>query len=105
MVTAATNKQETIDRITALRGQLLNHGVRRLALFGSFSRDQQHATSDVDLLVEFASGRKTFDSFMAVCDLLEESLQRRVEVITPESLSPHIGPQILQEAEDVVLAD
>lgn len=105
MVTAAANKQETIDRITAVREQLLAHGVRRLALFGSFSRNQQHSNSDVDLLVEFASGRKNYDNFIAICELLEDSLQRRVEVVTKESLSPHIRPRILKEAEDVVLAD
>jgi predicted nucleotidyltransferase len=37
--------------------------------------------------------------------LLEEALQRRVEVVTMGSLSPYIGPRILEEAEDVVLAD
>jgi uncharacterized protein len=105
MVSAAANKQETIDRIAALRDQLLARGVRRLALFGSFSRNQQHSDSDVDLLVEFVAGQKSFDNFMAICDLLEKSLQRRVEVVTAESLSPRIGPRILAEAEDVVLAD
>ncbi len=59
----------------------------------------------MDLLVEFLPGRKTFDNFIAVCELLEETLHRRVEVLTPESLSPHIGPHILQEAEDVIVAD
>lgn len=78
--------------------------MRRLALFGSFARNTQNTDSDVDLLVEFLPGRKTFDNFIAVCELLEESLQRRVEVLTPESLSPHIGPRILQEAEDVIVA-
>ena len=48
---------------------------------------------------------KTFDNYFAVCELLEESLQRRIELLTRESLSPHIGPHILQEAEDVVVAD
>ena len=88
-----------------LTPELRARGVKRLALFGSFARNTQHADSDVDLLVEFATGQKTFDNFIAVCDLLEESLGRRVELLTPESLSPHIGPHILQEAEDVVAAD
>lgn len=76
-----------------------------MALFGSFARDAQHADSDVDVLVDFLPGRKTFDNFIAVCELLEGTLRRRVEVLTPESLSPHIGPRILQEAEDVIVAD
>ena len=76
-----------------------------MALFGSFARDAQRADSDVDLLVEFSPGRKTYDNFFAVSELIEESLQRRVELVTPESLSPHISPRIMQEAEDVVAAD
>lgn len=105
MVTATSNRQDVIDRIIGLRPRLRARGVRRLSLFGSFSRNAQRGDSDVDLLVEFLPGRKTFDNFIAICEMLEEQLQRRVEVLTPESLSPHIGPRILQEAEDVIGTD
>lgn len=105
MSTITENRRDVIERIERLKSQLQAQGVRRLALFGSFARDKQRSDSDIDLLVEFAPGKKTFDRFLAVCELLEETLQRRVEVVTPESLSPHIGPRILQEAEDVVVAN
>ena len=105
MVTAAASKRDVFDRISRLHPELRAYGVRRLALFGSFSRNTADADSDVDLIVEFNPGQKTFDNFIAVCELLEQSLQRKVEVLTPESLSPHIGPRILQEAEDVIVAD
>lgn len=80
-------------------------GVRRLGLFGSFARGEQSPESDVDLLLEFEPGRKSFDSFLAIGALLEELLQRRVELLTPESLSPHLGPRILSEVEDVLPRD
>jgi predicted nucleotidyltransferase len=99
------DKQDVINRIRGLQPQLRARGVHRLALFGSFARGEQHAASDVDLLVEFEPERKTYDNFFAVCELLEETLHRRVELLTPESLSPHIGPRILQEAQDVVSSD
>ena len=35
---------------------------------------------------------------------LEELLGRRVELVTLESLSPHIGPHILREVERVPIA-
>jgi predicted nucleotidyltransferase len=105
MVTAVTTRDDLIAQIELIRSQLCASGVRRLALFGSFARNTQRNDSDVDLLVDFLPGRKTFDAFMAVYDLLEKTLQRRIELITPESLSPHIGPRILQEAKDVLLAD
>jgi hypothetical protein len=79
-------------------------GVSRIGLFGSFVRGEQRPDSDIDLLVEFEVGKKTFDAFMGLSFFLEEILQRKVEVITTESLSPHIGPHILKEVEYVALA-
>jgi predicted nucleotidyltransferase len=54
--------------------------------------------------VQFDPERKTFKAFMSLSFLLEELLQRRVEIVTTEALSPFIGPHILREAEDVLLA-
>ncbi len=79
--------------------QLKQFGVKRWGVFGSFARDQQNAGSDVDILVEFEPGKKSFDNFMHLAFFLEEQVGRRVELVTPESLSPHIGPYILREVE------
>jgi predicted nucleotidyltransferase len=105
MSTVVSSRNEITDRVRRLEPELRAVGVRRLALFGSFIRDAQHSGSDVDFLVEFSPGRKNFDNFFAVGELLEAALGRRVELLTPESLSPQIGPHILQEAVDVVAAD
>ena len=43
--------------------------------------------------------KKNFDNFMHLAGLLEDLLQRRVEIITTEALSPYIGPHILSEVE------
>jgi hypothetical protein len=53
------------------------------------------------MLVEFEPGRKTFDAFMQLAFFLEALFGRRVELVTPESLSPYIGPHILREMEYV----
>lgn len=98
---------ETKDNLVALmqthQSEIRAYGVRRLGLFGSFARGQQNEASDVDLLVEFDPHRKTFDAFMDLSFFLEDLLQRRVELVTPESLSPYIGPHILREVEYVPL--
>jgi predicted nucleotidyltransferase len=67
-------------------------------------RGEQHPDSDIDLLVEFEAGQKTFDAFMELSFLLEEVFQRRIELVTVESLSPYIGPHILKEVEYAALA-
>ncbi len=62
-------------------------------------RGQQTEESDVDLLVEFEPGNKSFDNFIHLAYFLEDELGRRVELVTPESLSPYFGPLILREVE------
>ena len=105
MEAAVETKQEIIERIRRLGPELRAMGVERLGLFGSFVRGQTTSDSDVDVLVEFASGQKTFDNFIRLAHRLEDLLQRRVEVVTPESLSPYIGPRILEETEYVPFSD
>ena len=97
------SKSDVVNVLTQNLARIRSFGVRKLGLFGSFVRDQPNDDSDVDLLVEFESGRKTFDNFMDLSFFLEDRLKRRVEVVTTEALSPHIGPHILAEVEYVPL--
>ena len=97
-------REQTTDRLRAAEPEIRALGVKRLALFGSVVRGDAHADSDVDILVEFVPGQKNFDRFMALSDLLEQLLDRPVELVTLESLSPFIGPHILAEATDVLRA-
>ena len=96
---------DTHERVVAARDEILAFGVQRLALFGSVLRSEAGPDSDVDFLVEFAPGQKSFDRFMGLAEFLETLLEHRVELVTTESLSPFIGPHILAEAENVVVAD
>ena len=104
MHTNAPTRATVESSLTSIRQDILGLGVRRLALFGSVARDQAHKGSDVDLLVEFEPGLKTFDRFMELGDLLEDTLGHAVELVTPESLSPYLKPHILADARDVVRA-
>ena len=92
-------KKDLFTLLAKHQEQLKQFGVKRWGVFGSFARDQQNARSDVDILVEFEQGKKSFDNFMHLAFFLEEQVGRRVELVTPESLSPHIGPHILREVE------
>ena len=101
METMVHTKRDLLTRLHKQKAEISRLGVARLGVFGSFARNEATAESDVDLLIEFAPGKKTFDRFMGLAHLLEDTLQRRVELVTPESLSPYIGPHILREVEYV----
>ena len=104
MQTDPLTRFEVETRLAPLRSRILGMGVRRLALFGSVQRDEARVDSDVDVLVEFDPGMKSFDRVMALGDLLEHTLSRTIELVTLESLSPFLGPHILSEARDVIRA-
>ena len=104
MMNSVRSKQDIITRLVENRAQIIDLGVRSLGLFGSFVRGDQKDQSDVDILVEFISGRKSFDRFMQLAFLLEDILGRTVELVTRESLSRHVGHRILRETEYVPLA-
>lgn len=92
-------KEQLFERIDQNRQQLELFGVKRFGLFGSFVRSEQDEESDIDILVDFDPEKKTFDNFMNLAFFLEEILGRKVDLVTCESLSPHIGPLILAEVE------
>lgn len=63
--------------------------IEKLWLFGSFSRGEERADSDIDLLVSFTKdtriGLMKFSSMM--CDL-EDICNRKVDLVHEDSLKP-----------------
>ena len=104
MTKPVESKEDAVKRLQAAGQQLAELGVTGIGLFGSFITGRQTPTSDVDILVEFAPDQHAFDNFMELSFFLEDLLGRKVEVVTPEALSPHIGPHILREVERVSVA-
>lgn len=95
-------KVQVLSLLQEYRQELRQFGVSRCGIFGSFVRDTAiHGQSDVDILVAFEPDQKTFDNFMHLSFFLEDLLGRNVDLVTIESLSPYIGPHILDEVEYV----
>jgi len=104
MLLAPPTRAEVSAQILSAESEIRPLGVQRLALFGSVSRNQANAASDIDILVQFDPSMKTYDRFFELAELLEARLGHRVELVTVEALSPFLGPRILAEAEDVLRA-
>jgi predicted nucleotidyltransferase len=76
------------------------HHIRRLAFFGSVLREDFRPDSDVDVLVEFEPGRAPGLAFFSMEQELSEILGRRVDLNTPQFVSPHYRERVLAEAEE-----
>jgi hypothetical protein len=92
-------RHEAIRRLTRNRAKLAAFHVRRLSLFGSTARDEAHATSDVDLLVEFDPDVPVgLFTFVALQRYLSDVLGTRIDLATPQALRREMREQILDEA-------
>jgi len=92
----------TTPSLQSMKGRIreasLHHGVRTVHAFGSYVRGNATVESDLDLLVELEPGRDLLD-LVGMKQELEASLGLRVDVVTKDSLSPHLRTRILKEAQ------
>ncbi len=91
--------------LTAHKAQLTAFGVQEIGLFGSYVRNQACIESDIDLLVDIRKDKKTLRNYLNIVYFLEELFNNKVELVTKQSLSKHIGPRILETVEYVSIAD
>ncbi len=92
------SKEYILRSIKSSKPELQRFGIRNIGLFGSFVRNEQTKTSDIDILIDFEPDQENFDNYMAVYDIIERLfLHERVDVVTKNGLSPYIGPAILKE--------
>jgi len=85
--------------ITALnqhKKEIQQYGVKRIGLFGSYTTNNQHRKSDIDILVEFKRGKKTFDNYMELKFFLEKLFDRPVDLVVKEALKIDLKTSILK---------
>lgn len=72
------------------------YGICKIGLFGSYSRGEQDAESDIDLLVKFEKPIGFF-KYVAVEEYLKEKLGAKVEMVMDDALKPVIRPYVMKE--------
>jgi predicted nucleotidyltransferase len=78
------NKKEIIQVLKEHENEIKKRfGVKRIGLFGSFSRDEGKEDSDIDIIVEFEEGMATFKNFGGLAEYLENLFGRSVDILTP----------------------
>jgi predicted nucleotidyltransferase len=75
------------------------YGVKRLALFGSYARDDQGEDSDVDILVEVDPSIGL--GFVELAERIEGALGIRAEVVSRRAIKPRYWEVIKEDLIDV----
>jgi predicted nucleotidyltransferase len=75
-------RDQIVESLRREQGYLgVEYGVSKIALFGSYAKDEADETSDIDLLIEFK--HPIGFRFLELVDYLEAVLGSKVDVLTP----------------------
>ena len=91
------NKRKIFEKIVQV---LKNKGAKKIAVFGSYARNEEKPGSDVDIIVEF-SERKSLLALVRIERELSEILGIRVDLLAEKSISPYPIDSIKKEMESI----
>lgn len=86
---------EILKKLEENRETIRSFGVRRLGIFGSYTRSEQSEASDMDFLVEFE--RPTFKNYFGLKFFLEKLFDCKVDLVFHDTIKPRIRNTILEE--------
>jgi len=98
-----TSKMKTVQELKNILAQNISelkskYGIKELGIFGSYVRDEQKKTSDLDVLVEFTDdARISLLDFVHIENHLSDLLGVKVDLVEKSALKPRIGKRILDE--------
>jgi len=92
-------REDALDRLNAHLDEIRQYGVEKIGLFGSVARSEADAGSDIDLIVRFLPGQKSFDHFMDLREYLESLFSGyRVDLVIEEAIKPRIRASVYRDA-------
>jgi hypothetical protein len=90
-------REKVFSILSEHKTELIQRGVKDIAIFGSVARGTASASSDIDILVEFSQPIGLFE-FIRLKILLEQWLGNKVDLVTTDALHPALRQRILEEA-------
>lgn len=80
------NSKNIIKMLMKHKDEIRKYRVKKIGLFGSFLKGDQHKKSDLDFLVVF--DEPSFDNYMELKFLLEKLFKKKVDLVIEENLKP-----------------
>jgi predicted nucleotidyltransferase len=99
--TEIVTKTDIVEALERHRLELKRFSVRSIALFGSYAKDAQTDSSDLDFVVEFSA--PTYDHFVGLEQFLEQLFDRPVDILTPAGVNSIRVPQIVEDIKRTIV--
>ena len=89
-----------INKLEALKALCKEHDVKEMYVFGSASTGKFHNESDIDILISFKENisiEKYTDNYFDLHEKLEKLFNRKIDLVTENSLS---NPYFIENVEE-----
>jgi uncharacterized protein len=97
MTTGMKTFEEVKQQLLQIKPRLQQvYQVTELGIFGSYARQEQTETSDVDVLIDYDQAPTLF-KLVELRDDLSNVLGMKVDVVTKNGLKPRIRERVLSE--------
>jgi len=86
-------KQERFKKVVST---LERYGAKKIAIFGTYARDEAKPESDIDILVDFSEIKSLLD-LVGIEQELSDVLGVKADLLTEKSISPYLIDRIKGE--------
>lgn len=90
-------KNEILKILKRLKEKIKRkYKLKEIGVFGSYIKDEQKETSDIDILVDFKEGADLFD-LIGLALFLEGKLNKKIDIVPKKALREEIRETVLKE--------
>ena len=88
------DKQKLYNEIVEF---LKSKGATKVAVFGSYVRNEENSNSDIDVIIDFKKHSMGLFEFVGIQQELSEKIGIKVDLLTEEGISPYLIKNIRKE--------
>ncbi len=90
-------KNEILKILKRLKEKIKRkYKLKEIGVFGSYIKEEQKETSDIDILVDFKEGADLFD-LIGLALFLEGKLNKKIDIVPKKALRKEIRETVLKE--------
>ena len=94
------NKKKIIEEIEKRKEYIKKYDVKKIGLFGSYTKGTHKKDSDIDFIIEF--NKLNADNYFAILFLLERIFKKKIDLVIESDLKPELS-YVKKEAEYVTI--
>ncbi len=87
-------KEYILEFIKNHYNEIKEFGVEKIGLFGSYAKENNNESSDIDIIVKFGNVKSIFYSYFDLKNYLEDSFKTKIDLCREEDLKKEFHDEI-----------